>query len=228
VWRCRSSLLTGLARRSRATSLARSGYFGVHCVGKVTWAVGRVENIEPGGEQPNLRTECVARPGAKRGQEVGFCCPEAIIEAAEEFVALWGGHDPAGAPVRGIRAALDQAGGFEVIEKVGHDRTVHSEVLGQGELAGDGALRSGGKHLVAPRTSGKIGHRGMGRLDIGPKNHTQAPSEIVGQRVCAARGCALFVPVTSDLVHEPIIRAEPRSVGGKILCISDVLARISL
>ena len=195
---------------------------------KVTRTVGRVESIELSGEQPNLSTECVARSCAKRGQQVGFCCPEAVIEAAEEFVALLGGHDPVGPPVGRIRAALDQAGGLEVIEEVGHHRTVDSEVLGEGELATDGALSGGGEHLVAPRTARKVGHRGMGGLDVGPKNHAQAPSEVVGQRVRAAGGVPHFVAVTSDVVHEPIIRAGPRSVGGKILCTHDVLDPISL
>ena len=193
---------------------------------KVTRAVGRVESIELGGEQANLSTECVARSRAKRGQQVGFCCPEAVIEAAEEFVALLGGHDPVGPPVGRIGAALDQAGGLEVIEEVGHHRTVDSEVLGEGELATDGALSGGGEHLVAPRTARKVGHRGMGGLDVGPKNHAQAPSEVVGQGVVTAGGAPSFVTMTRGVVHDPIIRPGVRSVGLKILCRHDDLLRI--
>jgi hypothetical protein len=123
--------------------MARSGYLGVHLISEVTRAVRRVESVELGGEQPNLSPERIARLGAKRGQQVGFRGPEAVIEAGEEFVALLGGDDSAGAPVGRIRASLDQAGSFEVIEEVGHDRTVDSEVLGEGELATDGALSGG-------------------------------------------------------------------------------------
>ena len=124
---------------------------------------------------------------------MGLRRPEAVIEAGEEFVALSGGDDSAGTPVGRIRAALDQVRRFEVIEKIGHDRAVDSEVLGEGELATDGALSGGGKDLVAPRTAGKVGHRGVGGLDVGPKDHAQAPSEVVCQRVLAARG----VPTSS-------------------------------
>ena len=69
--------------------------------------------------------------------------PESVIEAGEEFDALSGGDDSAGAPVGRIRATLDQARRFEVIEEVGHDRSVDSEVLGEGELACNGALSGG-------------------------------------------------------------------------------------
>jgi hypothetical protein len=201
---------------------------GVHLISKVTRAVGRVESIELGGEQPNLSTERGGRLGAKRGQQLGFRCPEAVIETGEEFIALLGGHDSAGAPVSRIRASLDQAGGFEVIEEVGHDRTVDSEVLGEGELATDGALSRGGKHLVAPRTAGKIGHCGMGGLDVGPKDHAKAPSEVVCQPVPATSGVLILVPVTSNVVHHPIVRVGTRSVVDKMLCQYDDLFRILL
>jgi hypothetical protein len=155
-------------------------------------------------------------------------CSEAVIEAGEEFVALLGGDDSAGAAVGRIRATLNQTGGFEVIEQVGHDRTVDSEVLGQGELATDGALSGGGKHLVAPRTAGEVGHRGMGGLDVGPKNHAQAPSQVVRQRVVATLGAPYLVTVASGVVHDPIIRAGQRSVVDKMLCRHDYLSRIQL
>jgi hypothetical protein len=100
-----------------------------------------------------------------------------------EFVALLGGDDSAGAPVGWIRAALDQAGGFEVIEEVDHDRTVDSE-------------------------------------------SRQAPSEVVGQRVRAVRGVPNLVAVTSDVVHQPPVRARPRSADPKIFCRHDDLSRI--
>ncbi len=138
-----SSLPPALTRSRRSNALARSRYFGIHLVGRFTWAVGRVESIELGGEQPNLSTERNTGPGAERGQKVGFRCPKAVIEAGEKFVALLGGDDSAGAPIGRIGSSLDQAGGFEVIEEIRHDRTVDSQVLGQGELAADRALSRG-------------------------------------------------------------------------------------
>jgi hypothetical protein len=81
--------------------------------------------------------------GAKWGKQVGLRRPEAVIQAGEELVSLFGGDDSAGAPIGRIRATLDQFRRFEVVEEVRHDGTVDSEVLGQGELAGDRALGSG-------------------------------------------------------------------------------------
>ncbi len=154
---------------------------------------------------------------------MGLCCPKAVIEAGEEFVALLGGDDSAGAPIGRIRATLDKAGCFEVVEKVGHDRTVDSEVLGQCELAPDRALSSGGEYLIAPRPPGKVGYCGVGRLHIGPKNHAQAPTEVIGQRVVAARDVPAFISGASEIVHHAIIRACPIRVVGQMLCRHDDL-----
>jgi hypothetical protein len=210
-------------RASGPNAPARSGYFGVSLIGKIARAVGRVERIELGSEQLNLITERHARLGSKRGQQLGFRCPEAVIEAGEEFVALLGGDDSAGAPVGRIRAALDQPGGFEVIEEVGHDRTVDAEVLGEGELTPHVALSRGGENLVAPWTAGKIRHRGVRSLDVGPKNHAETPAEVICQRVLATRGVTNFVLLASDCAHQPIIRAGPRNVVDQILCSPDDL-----
>jgi hypothetical protein len=141
-------------------------------------------------------------------------------------VALLGGDDSAGSPVGRIRAALDQARPFEVIEEVCHNRTVDSEVLGQGKLAGDRSLGGGGKDLIPPWPARKVGHRGVGRLDVGPKDHAEAPPEVVGQRVRAGRGVLTPAAVASDVVHHPIIRVGQGSVVDKMLCIYDDLYSI--
>jgi hypothetical protein len=60
---------------------------------------------------------------------VGLCRLEAVIESRQEFGALFGSDNSASAPVGRIGAAFDQAGGFEVVEEVGHDCAVDSEVL---------------------------------------------------------------------------------------------------
>ena len=87
--------------------------------------------------------------------------------------------------------------------------TVESEMLGQSELVTNRALAGGGKDLVAPRTAGNASQGGARRPDVGPKEHAQAPSEVVCQRGLAARGIANFVTVTRAVVHSPIIRPEP-------------------
>jgi hypothetical protein len=179
-----------------------------------------------GGEHANLSTEGVPRLGAKWGQQVGLCCPKTVIEAGEEFVALLGSDDTAGTPVGRIRPTLNQAGRFEIVEEVGHDRTVDPEVLSQCELAPDRALSGGRKHLVAPRPAGQVGYCGVGRLHIGPKDHAQAPTEVIGQRVLATRGVPDFISGASGVVHRLIIRACRIRVVGQILCRHDDLFTI--
>ncbi len=201
-----------LAGSRCARTLARSRYFGVHLISEVARAVRRVEGLELGGEQPNLGTEGIARLGAERGQQLGLRRPQAFIEGREEVVALLGGDDSARPPVGRIRAALDQIRRLEVIQQIGHNRTVDSEMLGEGELAPNGALRGGREDLVTPWATRKVGHSGVGRLDIGPKDHPQAPSEVVSQRAPTPRRVPALMTMISGVVHHPIIRTRQRSV----------------
>ena len=201
------SLREGVSRR----------YFGLDLVSKVTRTVRGIESIELGGEQPNVSAEGIARLRAQRVQQLCLRRPETVIEAGEKLAAVLGGDDLSGAPVGRIGAARNQTGGFEVIEEVGHDRSVDSEMLGERDLATDGALGGGGEHLVAPWTTRKVSHRAVGGLDIGPENHAQAPSKVIGQRLCTAGDVPNFISVTSVVAHQPMVRAGPRSVAHKIL-----------
>jgi hypothetical protein len=79
---------------------------------------------------------------------MGLCRAKAVIESREEFGAELRGDDSASAPVGRIGTALDQFRAFQLIEEVGHDRSVDSEVLGQAKLASDSALSGRGKDLV--------------------------------------------------------------------------------
>jgi hypothetical protein len=76
----------------------------------------------------------------KGSEQVGLCLPETPIKLGEELGAVLGGDNSASSPVGRIRAALDQLRRLEVVEKVGHHRAVDTEVLGQGELAPNGAV----------------------------------------------------------------------------------------
>ena len=89
----------------------------------------------------------------KWGEQVGLCLPETPVKLGEQLGAVMGGNDSPSSPVGRIRAALDQVRRLEVIEEVGHHRAVDTEVLGQGELAPNGAAGGRGKHLVAPGTA---------------------------------------------------------------------------
>jgi hypothetical protein len=115
------------------------------------------------------------------------------------------GDDSASSPVGGIGAAFDEPRRFQIIEEVGHDRSVDSEVLGQGKLAADSALGGGGKDLVSPRAPGKVGHRSVRCRGVRPQDHAQAPSEVACQRADAAGGAANAVTVTRNAVHGLII-----------------------
>jgi hypothetical protein len=121
------------------------------------------------------------------------------------------GDDPASSPVGRIGAALDQSRGFQVIEKVGHDRSVYPEVLGQGKLATDSALSGGGKDLVTPRAAREVGHRSERGLGVRPQDHAQAPTEVAGQGADAAGCVAKIVAKGSALIHGLIIAAEALS-----------------
>ena len=134
---------------------------------------------------------------------MGFCRPEAVIEGREELGTELCGDDSASSPVGRVGAALDQPRRFQVIEEVGHDRSVDSEVLGQGKLATNSALSGGGEDLVPPRAARKVGHRGVRGRGVRPQDHAQAPSEVACQRADAAGGAANVV------IHRLII-AEKR------------------
>ena len=152
---------------------------------------------------------------------MGLRRPQAVVEGREELGAELRGDDSASSPVAWIGAALDQARRFEVIEEVGHDRSVDSEMLGQGELATDSALSGGGKDLVTPRAAGKVGHRGVRGRGVRPQDHAQAPSEVACQRADAAGGAPNVVTATRDLIHHPIIADKtrfPRSSVDMMIC----------
>ena len=152
---------------------------------------------------------------------MGLRRPEAVVEGREELGAELRGDDSPSSPVGRIGTAFDQFRGFQLIEEVGHDRSVDSEVLGQGELATDSALSGGGKDLVTPRAARKVGHRGVRGRGVRPQDHAQAPSEVPCQRAGAAGGVPNFVAVTRDVIHHPIIADKarfPRSSVDTMIC----------
>jgi hypothetical protein len=138
---------------------------------EITSAIERVESVGPCCEQPNLGAEGLACLEVERGEHVGLHRTEAVVEGREELGAESRGDDSPSSPVGRIGAALDEACRFEVIEEVGHDRSVDSEVLGQGELATNSALSGCRENLVAPWAAGEVGHRGACGRGIRPKDN---------------------------------------------------------
>jgi hypothetical protein len=117
-----------------------------------------------------------------------------------------------GAPISGIGATLDQTGGFEVVEEVGHDRSVDSEVLRESELAADGAVGSSGERLIAAGTAGQIRHRGVRGGDVGPEDRPESPTQIVRQRIATAAYRLCRVLVLSDIGHDFIVTGPRKKV----------------
>ena len=158
---------------------------------------------------------------------MGLRRSEAVVEGGEEIGPLLGGDDVASSAISRIRTTLDQVFGFEIIEEVGHHGAVDPEMLGQGELAPHGALCGGREDLVAPRTAGEVGDRGVGCRDVGPKDRAQAPPEVISQCVVTSARAAGSISLTRDIVHIFIIRVkEARTAARQMLCINDDLSRI--
>ena len=104
---------------------------------------------------------------------MGLCCPKALMELGKEVRAVLRGDNSARPPISRIRAALNQVRCLEVVEEIGHDRAVDAEVLGQGELAPNGALGGRRQHLVAAWTARKVGNGMVRSSDVGPKQSAQ-------------------------------------------------------
>jgi hypothetical protein len=121
----------------------RSRWSGAHFLTEIARAIDWIDSVNSCSEQPDLVAEGLALLDVQRCEQMSLRRPEAGIKGREEFGAELGGNDVARSPVRRIGATLDQSGGFEIIEEVCHDRSVHSEVLGQGELATNSALSGG-------------------------------------------------------------------------------------
>ncbi len=139
------------------------------------------------------------------GEQLGLGGSQAVVEGGQQVGAAGGGDDLSGPPVGGIRTPLDQAGGLEIVEEVGHDRAVDAEVMGEGQLAAHPAVGRSGEDLVAAGTAGQIGHRGVGGADIGPEDHTEPPTQILRQGVRAARAGG-FVWMAGGLAHATHLR----------------------
>jgi hypothetical protein len=162
-------------------ALTGPGWLGAHLLRQVTRSVGRGERVRPCRKQPNLGTEGLACLAVERREHLGLCCPQLVIQGREELDAELRRDDAARPPVAGIGTTLDQLGRLEIVEEVSHDRSIDSEVLGEGKLARHRALSRGGKDLVAPRTAGKVGDRGARGQGVRPQDNTQAPAEVACQ-----------------------------------------------
>ncbi len=133
--------------------------------------------------------------------------PEAVVEGGEELGPLLGDDDVARAPIGRIRSTFDQAGRFEIIEEVGHDGAVDTQMLGQGELAPHDALGGSGQDLVATRAAREVGDSGVRGRDVGPKDRAEAPPEVIRQCVVTSAWVGGSVSLTRDVGHIASIRA---------------------
>jgi hypothetical protein len=78
---------------------------------------------------------------------VGLRRLETVIERSQGAGALFGDDDSAGQPIGRIGATLDQAGSFEIVEEVRHDRAVDS---------GGPVTESYNRHSAIPDTTAAL------------------------------------------------------------------------
>lgn len=133
---------------------------------------------------------------------------EPLVQLGEHRRTVLGGNHPADPPVRRILVTFDQPGRFEIVQEVGHHGSVDTEVSGQCELATD--IRSGGgrQYLVAPWSSGKFGHGGVGRGHVGPEDHAQTPPEVISERCVAPEARRHVARLVANPVHSSSIRSR--------------------
>jgi hypothetical protein len=141
----------------------------------------------------------------KGGEQEGLCCSKALVELDKELGAMLRGDDSASSPISRIRSAFDEVRRFKIVEEIGHDRAIDAEVLGQGELAPNGALGRCRKDLVAPWTAREICDRIVRSHDVGPKQSAQTPAQVLCQCVVTAGGFPDYVSMTRGVVHNSII-----------------------
>ena len=194
-------------------ALTGPGWLGAHLLRQVTRSVGRGERVRPCRKQPNLGTEGLACLAVERREHLGLCCPQLVIQGREELDAELRRDDSARPPVAGIGTTLDQLGRLEIVEEVSHDRSIDSEVLGEGKLARHRALSRGGKDLVAPGIAVPIGPNGgagqfPGQVEIaGP----EAIAEMKGREMGVGRLRERFglVPETRAGVADDRVDVQP-------------------
>ena len=99
-----------------------------------------------------------------------------LARIGQGVAAARGGQDAAGPAVGRVGASLDEPGRLEVVEQVGHDRAVHPQAVGQGQLAAVLVPGGRGEHLEAARAAGQVGQGVLGGLEVAAEDHARAPS----------------------------------------------------
>ncbi len=121
-------------------------------------------------------------PGVQAAEQLFLGGAQLLVELGPGAAALRGGHDPPGPPVSRVGAALDEPGGLEVVEQVGHDRAVHAQALGQGLLAAVLVAGGRGEDLVTAGTAGEVGQGLVHGLDVAAEDGAERPAQVVAQR----------------------------------------------
>jgi hypothetical protein len=165
------------------------------------------------GKEPNLGAERLTCLLVEWCEEVCLGRSEAVVEGSEELGPLLGDDDLASPPIGRIRPTFDQVCRFEIIEEVGHDGAINTQMLGQGELAPHDALGGSGQDLVATRTAREVGDRGVRSRDVGPKDRAETPPEVIGQCVVTSAWVVGSLSLTRDVGHTRSIRGAPGRKG---------------
>ena len=100
---------------------------------KAVHVVDAIEFVCSAAEQ---RPEAVGVGVGESGEDVLFDAVEALMELGEQSLSLGGGNDVAGPSVVGVDLALDEPSFDEIVDEVGHDRSIDGEAAGECDLAG--------------------------------------------------------------------------------------------
>jgi hypothetical protein len=200
-----------LARSTRSRKL------GINLDCELTRIVDSIEAVDVCGEESNLGAERLTCLLVKWCEEVCLGRSEAVVEGVEELCALLGDDDLPSPPIGRIRPAFDQVCRFEVVEEVGHDGAVDTQMLGQGELAPHDAPGGSGQNLIATGTAREAGDRGERSRHVGPKDRAEAPSEVICQCVVTPARLVGSLSLTRDVGHACSIRGlQPEKISKPI------------
>jgi hypothetical protein len=115
-----------------------------------------------------------------------------MAQLGQGLLPLRRGDDQALAPVGRIGLTLHQTGRDEVVDEVGHDRTVDPQPVGQGELTGRLTANDLDEGLVAARTVREATEHAGDQLAVRAQQDAQRPAKVVAGPIAGPAGLDLL------------------------------------
>src|SRR5215469_2273328 len=139
----------------------------------------RIQVVHAGRQDAQELAESRLVSWLQAREQVLLGAGETGVQVLENLAPMRSGGYPAAAAVGGVGLTLDQAGAFQVVEQVGHDRAVDAQALGHRGLAARLVASGGAQHLVAAVAAGNTAGHGVGRLYVRPEHYGEAPAEVI-------------------------------------------------